>query len=440
MKVKSELVAGLAIFILTGSIFLASHVHQVADSRYSMLVSESLLHHRSFTLDHYVIPGLVPDQQIAPGFGGIYQLDLIDGHIYYYFPPGSSVLSVPYVAIMNVLGVSASNADGTYSQRGDRLIQVSLAAILMAALSSLIFFTSRFLLPTGWSFLIAFGQAFGTQIWSTASRALWSDTWGILLLGFVVCMLLAQEAGRHRIRPMLLASLLAWSYFVRPTNSIPILGISIYLFLFYRPLFIRYVAVGGLWLAAFVAYSWYHFGQVLPNYYLASRLDFHRFWTSLAANLISPSRGLLVFVPVIIFVCYLLIRYAKALVSTRLMVLSLTIITAHLIIISAFPQWWAGHSFGPRFTTGLVPWFALLSILAVKARLVWHEKQIPKRPPTHFKVEMVLGAILLACSVAINLRGATDGRTALWNMKPIDVDEKPERVWDWSDPQFLRRN
>jgi hypothetical protein len=147
-----------------------------------------------------------------------------------------------------------------------------------------------------------------------------------------------------------------------------------------------------------------------------------------------------VFVPAIIFICYLLIRYAKAVVSPRLLVLSLTIIAAHLIVISAFPQWWAGHSFGPRFTTGLVPWFALLSILAVKARLVEHERKIPKRSPTHFKVEMVLGAILLACSVAINLRGATDGRTALWNIKPIAVDEKPARVWDWSDPQFLRRN
>jgi hypothetical protein len=41
--------------------------------------------------------------------------------------------------------------------------------------------------------------------------------------------------------------------------------------------------------------------------------------------------------------------------------------------------------------------------------------------------------------VAINLRGATDGRTALWNVIPINVDEKPERVWDWSDPQFLAR-
>jgi hypothetical protein len=439
MKVKSELVAGVAIFVVTFSIFLASHVHQVADSRYSMLVSESLLHHGSFALDHYVIPGLVPEKQIAPGFGGIYQLDLIDGHVYYYLPPGTSVLSVPYVAIMNVFGVSAANADGTYNLRGDVLIQVSLAAILMAAFSSLIFFTSGFLLPPGWSMLIAFGHAFGTQIWSTASRALWSDTWGILLIGFVVYMLLAQESGRHRIRPILLASLLAWSYFVRPTNSVPILAISIYILLFYRPLFIRYAAVGALWLAAFVAYSWYHFGQVLPNYYLANRLDFHYFWTALAANLISPSRGLLVFVPAILFVCYLLIRYAKALVSPRLLVLSLTIIAAHLIVISAFPQWWAGHSFGPRFTTGLVPWFVLLSILAVKARLAWHEKQIPKGFPTHSKMEMVLGAVLLTCSVAINLRGATDGRTALWNVIPINVDEKPERVWDWSDPQFLAR-
>lgn len=439
MKVKSDLVAGLVIFILTGSIFLASHVHQVADSRYSMLLSESLLYHGSFALDHYVIPDLIPEQQIAPGFGGIYQLDLINGHTYYYLPPGSSVLSVPYVALMNVLGVSTSNADRTYNLRGDETIQFSLAAILMAALSSLIFLTSRLLLPIGWSLLIAFGHAFGTQIWSTASRALWSDTWGILLIGMVVWMLLAQETGRYRIRPMLLASLLAWSYFVRPTNSIPILAISIYILLFYRALFIRYAVVGGLWLAAFVAYSWYHFGQVLPNYYLASRLDFHRLWTSLAANLISPSRGLLVFVPALIFVCFLLLRYAKALVSPRLVVLSLTIIAAHLIVISAFPQWWAGHCFGPRFTTGLVPWFSLLSILAIKARLAWDENEIPKGSPFRWKVEMVLGAVLLACSVTINLRGATDGRTALWNMKPINVDEKPERVWDWSDPQFLAR-
>lgn len=437
MKAKSDLVAGVVIFVITCSIFLVSRVRQIADSKYSMLVSESLLHHGSFALDHYVIPGLDPAGQIAPGFGGIYQLAWIDGRLYYYFPPGSSVLSVPYVAVMNAFGISAANADGTYNPRGERRIQASLAALLMAALACLIFFISRLLLPLGWSMLIAFSCALGTQIWSTASRALWSDTWGILLLGFVVWILLAQESGKHRIRPMLLASLLAWSYFVRPTNSLPIMAVTVYIFIFHRSLFIRYAATGIAWLAGFIAYSWYHFDELLPSYYQANRLNFDSFWIALAANLISPSRGLLVFVPVIFFVAYLLIRYAKALTAPKLVVLCLSIIVSHLIVVSGFPHWWADHCYGPRFTTGVIPWLMLLSILAVKARLTWHEKQVMKGSSFGLKAELILGGILLACSVAINMRGATSGRTSLWNLRPVDIDERPERVWDWAHPQFL---
>lgn len=439
MKTKSELVGGSIIFIVTLAIFLASHVHQIADSKYTILVSESLLHHGSFSLDHYVIPGLVPEHQIAPGFGGIYQLELVDGHVYYHFPPGSSVLSAPYVAIMNVLGVSAVSADGTYEPRGEVRIETSLAALLMAVLSCFIFFTSRLLLPLRESILIALGSALGTQIWSTASRALWSDTWGILLLGCVVYMLLAHETGKQRIRPVWLASLLAWSYFVRPTNSLPVLAVTLYLLIYYRSLLIWYAVTGGAWLVGFLAYSWYHFNQILPNYYLASRLHFDFFWTALAANLISPSRGLLVFVPVIIFVVYLLIRYAKTLPSHKLVVLSLAVIAAHLTVISGFSHWWSGHSFGPRFTTGLVPWFVLLGILAIKARLRSFEGRRSKGSPYFLKAEIALGVVLLACSVAINMRGATSRKTSLWNISPVDVDKQPERIWDWSNPQFLAR-
>jgi hypothetical protein len=25
-----------------------------------------------------------------------------------------------------------------------------------------------------------------------------------------------------------------------------------------------------------------------------------------------------------------------------------------------------------------------------------------------------------------------------WDETPVDVDDHPERVWDWSDPPFLR--
>src|SRR5713226_2680362 len=134
MKTKTELFAGLVIFILTCSIFILSHNRQIADSKYSMLVSESLLHHGTFTLDRYVFPDF--GKLNGAGWGGIYHLEMIDGHVYYYLPPGSSILSLPWVAVMNAFGISAANADGTYNLRGETHIQASLAAILLAAFAS----------------------------------------------------------------------------------------------------------------------------------------------------------------------------------------------------------------------------------------------------------------------------------------------------------------
>ena len=426
------MIAGLLLLVITGAVFMLSHNRQIADSKYSMLVSESLLHHRTFTLDNYAFPDA--KEPNAPGWHGSYQLQLKNSHVYYYLPPGSPILSLPWVALMNVAGISAANPDGTYNPRGERIIQASLASLLMAAFAVLIFFSGRLLLPLSWSLLIAFGAAFGTQVLSTASRGVWSDTWGILLVGIVVWMLLANESG-CQIRPMLLATLLAWSYIVRPTNSLAVIAVTVYMFLFCRAMLVRYLVAGAAWLGAFIAYSWYHFDQTLPDYYLASRLTFQSFWIALAGNLISPSRGLLVFVPIVIFVMYLLVRYASDLPFRRLAVLSLAIVVAHLVVISGFPHWWGGHGFGPRFTTGLIPWFVLLAILAVKANLAWREKH--DIGSQRWRAEVAFGALLLLISVGINARGAMNGATAVWNQKPVNVDEHPERIWDWKHPQFL---
>jgi hypothetical protein len=53
--------------------------------------------------------------------------------------------------------------------------------------------------------------------------------------------------------------------------------------------------------------------------------------------------------------------------------------------------------------------------------------------------EFVAGALLLALSIGINGRGAISEATAMWNVRPVSVDEHPERLWDWRDPQFLAR-
>jgi uncharacterized membrane protein YGL010W len=430
---------GFVIFAAVLLTFLISRVHQLADSKYSMVLSQSLIEHGSFALDHYALPRL---ERNARGDyvldGDIYQLEWINDHLYYYLPPGSSILSVPYVALLNVFGVSAVNGDGTYNIENDLKLQVSLAALLMALLASIFYFTGRLALPRAWSVLIALGSAWGTQVWSTASRALWSDTWGIFLLGVVVWMLAAAAAGKHRLRPLALASLLAWMYFVRPTYAVPILAITVYMLVYHRRLFVWYAVAGIVWLAGFISYSWHNFGQMLPNYYVASRLTFSSFGEALAGNLISPARGLLIYVPVIFFVAYLLVRYRKSLVFPRLALLSLIIIVAHWIITSGFPHWYGGHSYGPRLMTGVVPWLVLLGILGVQAML--REREITTvKPRTGWRIQNALGASLLLISMIINALGATEHATSLWNIRPVDVDQQPARIWDWRHPQFLAK-
>ncbi len=435
-----KLIIPVIIFVVAYLIFLTSHVSQDADSKYSILLSESLLHHQTFTLDRFSEVTSESDLSTQPLTRITdYRLQTVNGHTYYAFPPGSSLLSLPYVAVMNLFGVSAARFDGTYDGNGEMKIQRSLAALLMAVFTIIVLSTSRLLLPFQWAILIAVGSAFGTQVWSTASRALWSHTWGVLLLGIVSWILLRHATGRGGLAPALLATLLSLAFVVRPTNCIAAIAIAAYIFIFYRRAFIRFGATAFIWFILFVAYSWIHFGRVLPEYYGASRLGFHSFWLAMGGNLFSPSRGLLVFVPTVLFVSYLLARYHKRLEFPKLETLALAIIVAHLVVVSGFSPWWGGHCYGPRYTTELVPWFALLSVLGIKARM---ESRLGYRSGIFnaTRLEVFMGALLLAVSVTINGLGATAQRTWLWNVRPVNVDEHPERVWDWRHPQFLARN
>src|SRR5207302_10122040 len=154
--------------------------------------------------------------------------------------------------------------------------------LLMAVSATIFFYMSSLALSLSWSLLIALAGTLGPQVWSTASRVMWSDTWAVLLLAGVVWLLLALEKRRGRQEdlkseiadlksdeepgsessteeklrsevsdlktsnlntffPLLLATLLAWGYFVRPTNAIPIMAITIYILLFHRKLMLRYL-------------------------------------------------------------------------------------------------------------------------------------------------------------------------------------------------------
>ncbi|MBV8055736.1 MAG: hypothetical protein JO071_10900 [Deltaproteobacteria bacterium] len=276
-----------------------------------------------------------------------------------------------------------------------------------------------------WSVILAAGGALGSQIWSSASRTLWSQSWEVLLTSYIVLLLL--NADEKEVHSYWLGSLLAWGFFVRPTAAVSILAVTVYLWAFYRGAFAGYISVLLIWMLVFVLYWLKIFGQILPDYYRQdSFLELARTGAVLPAILISPSRGLLVFVPTISMVVYLVARYWKA-IDHRITVLAIGIICGNLLVVASYPIWWGGCSYGPRLLTGTIPWFVLLGALGCKCLAAER-----RRSTSLFG----LGLSLLLVAIAINGWGAISLTAALWN-QDVAINGRPEAIWNWRHPQFL---
>jgi hypothetical protein len=426
--------AGL--FVLAFAVFLAVDPRPLGDTAYSMLVSHSLVERGRLDLDPYFAESLRPlDPSAYPGtMGGPLPISIhpVAGHLYYYFPPGSSVLSAPFVFVFRAAGLPVADEDGHYSWRNERRVQRVLASGLMAAFAVLMLELARLKLPLRWSLVLACAATFGSPVWSTASRFLWSQTWALFLLGCAAYLLLAEAAGRRRCHGALLGTLLAWAYFTRPTAVIPAAAIGVYLLVRSRSGVPGYVGALAGWGLGFVAVSWLHFGSVLPPYFAPDRLGAATFWAALGANLVSPARGLVVFVPSLVLIGTLLVRYRSRIEHRGLLVLSGAICLVHWVVVSSFSHWWAGHSYGPRLMADILPWLAVAAVLGTHAWLAATSEE-PALP----RAGRWVAAGLIALSVLIHGGGAISDRAHEWNAVPVNVDRAPERVWDWRDPQFL---
>ena len=269
-----------------------------------------------------------------------YQLANVNGEVQYCFPNGTSVISIPFVALMGAFGVSPSTPDHQYNAVGEAVIQRFLASLLMAAFTVVIFRSALLLLGVLPSLVVAAGAAFGTQVWSTASRAMWSHTWLIFLGALLAYSLLRRETGQRKPGPVILATLVCWMYFIRPTGSIQIVCVTAYLFAFHRRELPAYGLTGLVWFGGFLAYSSATFGKLLPDYYSGSRLDLCGLPIALPSILFSPSRGLFIYVPVLFFVFYLVLEYWNTLPFQRLAVLALAMVTMQILMTALFPKWW----------------------------------------------------------------------------------------------------
>lgn len=428
--VVRELAISLLLLLFVFGVYIGHRgVIQSSDSRWTLHLAMSVLRAGDANLDEYA-------KVIGEGDYRVYHYG---GHLFSLYPIGTPLLIIPLLYLAEHLATPIFGIDLYQYMTAappDLLIislDLALASAITALASVVMVQVGRFFLDAGRAVLLALIFAFATSAWSTASRGLWQHGPSMLVLALALYVVLAASS-----RPWLiqwLGPLLAVAYVIRPANSIAVLLFTIYVLVYYRTFFVYYMGWACVIALPFFWYNYTVSGAILPPYYLPEGVGGNpHFWNALAGTLISPSRGLLIYSPVFLLSglgVLLKIRHKQ---FDGLDTTLVSIMLLHWLMVASWRIWWGGTSYGPRLFTDMMPYLVYFMIPVLAAL------PAPRTPLA--AAYLVTCAMLVLVSVAIHYRGATAAPTWLWNEESAGgmagVDQDPDRVWSWSDPQFLR--
>ncbi len=359
----------------------------------------------------------------------------VRGHFYDSHAPIGPLLALPVYALPAWIGIprNAELAANLFSK---------LAASIIVALSAIaIFRASRSLLTASGtkrlsagsqeqdpaygntkdpayddridrvSMLAAITYGLATSVWSTASLAMWTHTPAVL--GFAVA-LWALTAGRTGLAGVAAGA----ACFARPATAPAAAFLGLYLI--HRTLrdgwnsrvggdrradLVSFVAGGAVAGLAGVLYNYWLFGNAVGGAPFRTEIWLQEFGTrnmfagslpvGLAGLTVSPSRGLLIYSPIVLVAAYGAIKawrsqdrrssivhrrssrtpiqtmddgrwtmdddgsftQADAILLLRYVTLAAIAI---LLTYSKFIAWWGGHGYGPRYLTDAMPFVGLL--------------------------------------------------------------------------------
>lgn len=433
LKGKAGALLGLAVFLLHA----ASPVVTSGDSRWTVFQSLSLLHRGDLDLDEYQ-----PRLQAS----NYYAITRPDGHYRTIYPAGTALLAAPAVAglqaslrvfhfALEPVAARIQSPALAALLRGNMedsslAVELLIASFWIALAAVLIYCIALEFTGVGPALAVALIFAFASPAWSTGSRALGMQAADMLLLS--AALLTAIHAARRPALWTLAGALLSFAFFTRPTNAIPAAVFAVWAFRTGRKPLVLLIA-GALPVAAlFAARNLGIYGAVLEPYSRPAgapqgSLGVHASWTSaLLGHLISPARGLFVYSPILLGALPGFLLWWRNPAQRTLAAVLAAIAVLHYLLISSVPIWWGGYCNGPRLFSDVLPVFIVLLIPLLDS---WKARSGPARAA-------IVAAIVVG--VAINGWSAWNPGPARWNTVPNDVDYHTERVWDWSDPPFLR--
>lgn len=415
-----------SVFVFTFAIHAMSPVTTSTDSAWTFHLAASIVREQDLDLDEY---RELMDLDVD------YRLRTIGGHVYYYYPAATPLLAVPAVIVINsVFGLTGRTDFFSYldshppDDRTARFEKV-VASLIVALATVGTYLIGRQTASTRAALLAAGVFAFGTSMWSTASRALWQHGPSVLLLTFAIYLALA--APQRKWTPFWTGLILAFSYLVRPTNSISLAFFGLYYLLNGSRLIWRYALGALLVFVPYAALNVHTYANVFPpySYQLLERLATPgQFTEALAGTLVSPNRGLFIFSPVLLFAIYGARASAtkNGISKSNLNLYFMAIFMCHWITVSLFEDWGGAWSIGPRYFVDVLPYLAYFLPPVIDG--------LPMRPPV-WRYLWLTAALL---SVLVQWHASVSIYPFMWNGKPRALVDAPERKWDWGDLQFLR--
>jgi len=354
----------------------------------------------------------------------------VRGHYLSTSPILPAILALPVYFVANQLGLLRRGGVGFFD---DVTFTSKVAASLIAAASVAALFAALTRITTRRrALIVSLVYAFATSTWSISSQGLWQH--GPCQLFFALMLLFFLDAERDEKRLKWAGLSLALTFASRPGAALLMPIFTLFAIHRHRRRALGFLVLLGVGVACMLAYNVYFFGNARGAY--AQLVTEHvqlgaieRPWAlgrvpgGLAGLLISPSRGLFIFSPILLFA---LLGIPRRRAEGRHRLLSAYVaaaIGAWLLAGSAFFSWWAGWVYGPRYVVDVMPLWCLL-LVRCDALFV--------RPPLR-----VVGVVLGVWSVAVQAVGALC-YPAGWNWEPENVDLRPARLWDWSDSQILR--
>jgi hypothetical protein len=353
------------------------------------------------------------------------------GRLISLYPVGTPLVALPFYAPTYLSLRVAGRVDHAslfrYSEQAEKL-----AASAMAALSVALFYliVRRRVAPsTALGSSVAFGLA--SSVWATASQMLWQH--GAVVLALTLALLFLTWPGRPHWSVAGAGFALALGVITRPTVLVLYLGgLGCQILVPDRPRAklskVTVFLLAGVPLLVFDAIFGGTFYNSSLGGYTGLQLTIFapsKFLLGLGGVLVSPNRGLFVFMPAAVLGFYGLWRGSLQFLRERrdpLFPLFGLAVTVHLLAVASYGLWGGGWAFGPRYLVCILP------VLALAGTEAW---------PSLSRTGKRLTTVALVWSVLVQLNGAFCYPASQWNARAGNQIERqawnPFRFELWED-------